>query len=291
VTLKAPQGTIELDWNYGPQAFGQMITGDLHVKKSAVPKVPSMLDSLSVLGGAAYAYADARHLVFADSRVVFKKKRTLLPSHSFYAVYWHNYFGEIFAREMCSSLQEGVFRYRVLPSGGVSLQVQEFPPSDDDVCARIAGYWPVFEKYNPNAKFIPPIDIDYSEVRSLAGMVAEEGKSVGTVVGDPNDFLRRIPELRSVFVTWAKSKGLIPGNESEFLEFVHRHRGEIEASPRLLTACVAGYGELIRASQTGYWSMGRLFARGEPVVAFRGRPWASRRVVLEVIEALDLELD
>ena len=59
---------------------------------------------------------------------------------------------------------------------------------------------------------------------------------------------------------------------------VLRDLGPVIRDETMGVPAIAAYGEDLRAT---------VLRRGEPVVAKKGQPWSSRRVILEVLEALD----
>ncbi len=82
------------------------------------------------------------------------------------------------------------------------------------------------------------------------------------------------------------ARGLSARTEDDYARIFAEHEAIIR--DELLVPAVAAYGEMVRTRIQGIWRKSSLFQRGEPVIARPGRPWTSRRVVLEVLDLLDL---
>ena len=109
--------------------------------------------------------------------------------------------------------------------------------------------------------------------------------TIGSLFGDPGDFIARAPELRAQFDRWALQRGLIVTTSEELLEVIWRHSEELSIQEALLPA-IAAYGERIRHEIAGQWAISNILLGGEPIIVRQHRPWSRRRVALEVLDTL-----
>lgn len=111
----------------------------------------------------------------------------------------------------------------------------------------------------------------------------------GSLLGDVDVFLAQVPELSSRFFGWAVPRGLAESPDAaRFREWVWEHREAIGMDwEAMLPLVSAAYGEVLRAERPGaVWSK----RAGDAVVEVPGRPWARRRVAIEMHEIVFLDI-
>lgn len=111
----------------------------------------------------------------------------------------------------------------------------------------------------------------------------------GSLLGDVDSFLPKVPELALRFREWAKPRGLSESAEPyQFLEWLWRHREAIGAQwETMLPMAAAAYGEFIRSKdRRTVWTI----RGGDAVVEVPGRPWTRTRVAIEVHDTVFLDV-
>jgi hypothetical protein len=109
---------------------------------------------------------------------------------------------------------------------------------------------------------------------------------------DPHSFITMAPHLAAEFQHWARTHSNTPlATAEDFENFAVRHGGAIPVDGPLFLQWVAAYGESIRSTTNGRWVVGRLLARGEPLVASGRFPFLRHRVLLAATQVLETAED
>ena len=157
---------------------------------------------------------------------------------------------------------------------------------DDSRIRAVAQQWPVFRKYDKRAAFQRAVTIDYSAAWGIPAEPPPAAGPIANAVGPPDEFIQRAPEHAKRFEDWLRERGLSAGSEEQWRAVLRDH-GSVIRDERMVVPAIAAYGEDLRRRIDGVWRKAAVVNRGEPVVARKGQPWSSRRVILEVLEALD----
>lgn len=260
-------------------------------------------------------FPSLRRPPMADEPHTYETEGVVSALHDFY---WWNYFGPEYRAQLplTDAVRAAAFELEELDDGGLVLLTRRSPkdPVDPECLAVLAREWPVFRKYDKKAGFKPPVRIDYSQVWNLPAPELPALRLPRETVGPPDEFIANVPSHARRFVAWAQSQGLAPpgdqnylqvlqgglkllrkrkpwqpeGPEEDFFQVLREHEAVIR--DELMVPAIAAYGELVRARIGGVWRKSILH-RGEPVVVRPGRPWTSRRVILEVHDGMEpLEL-
>jgi hypothetical protein len=282
-SIEAAHGSVTARWFYGPNARAQAISGVATVGKRELGGIVDVLKDTCAWAKAVYAYCDEKAVTDRDIQ---SANGSLFRENGFFGLYWFNYFGPEFSNAM--PLTNGVAtvaRVEVADGGGRVLLLGEVPGSLlDDNARLIADGWPFFAKYQRGAEFRPSVEIDYSALRGLDAPRSRE-EAVAAVVRDADGFIASVPVLADRFHQWTQSKGIAIATADDFSRVFRDHEAAIR--DEFLLPAIAAYGEFIRARSGGVWTKAKFFHRGEPVIARRGRPWSNRRVVYEVLVALE----
>src|SRR5205085_2347202 len=133
------------------------------------------------------------------------------------------------------------------------------------------------------------IEFDFSKVRIRDWGPSQES-NVAATVGEADDFIASTQTQAARFTEWAEQKGFSANTETEFLEFLWRNAEQVETEDMIVPA-IAAFGEFLRSRGQGIWSKSTLVNPGEPIISRPFMPWLNRRVILEVLKALDTDAD
>ena len=127
--------------------------------------------------------------------------------------------------------------------------------------------------------------VDLSAVRELAAPPSQERDITG-ILGNALAFLASIPERRKRGVEWARQRGITISRPRDALLVARRFEAQVRDDQELLLDLLATYGDLIRESRNGRWSIGRALFRGEPVVRTGVLGLRASPVARDFLEAL-----
>lgn len=281
-TIDTPVGEVIAVWKYGPGTSVPTVFGSVDVAPEGLEEMASCLVDLSMHVGASYAVCDLDGTAFSPSDGI----DTYVSRGIFFDLFWWNYFGPEHAGALALNdrIASGVARTEVLSNGGIVVVTRGSPttPVDKQKVQAIAAEWPVFLKWNAKAE---SRRIDYSEIRSLPAAPVSLERKIADFVGPADEFIVSVPEKARRFMEWAAAKGIPPKTEEDFRRLFRENRSVIR--DEFLVPAIAAYGEAVRQTINGEWTKARWFAHGEPVVGRVGRPWTRRRVIYEVLEALE----
>lgn len=278
-------GELGLAWLYGSRRNVPRLWGTLSISEKELGQLKLLLKELCAAAGVTYGVCDIEATRMASMRSEPDTYELDGVVSAFHALYWWNYFGLEYREQL--PVTEGV-RAAVaeVDGGGLVVITRRSPedPTDPERVAALSREWPVFRKYDRKAGFRTPVRIDYSQVWELPAPVSKEGP-VRDLVGPPDEFIAAVASHTARFHEWATSKGVQLRTEEDFLNTFQEHEQIIR--DELLIPAIAAYGEMVRAKLGGAWRKAILMNRGEPVVVKPGRPWTTRRVILEVLEGLE----
>ncbi len=120
---------------------------------------------------------------------------------------------------------------------------------------------------------------------SLQRLRLRSGISPG-FLGNARSFLASIPERRKRGVEWARQRGIMISRPRDALLVARRFEAQVRDDQELLLDLLATYGDLIRESRNGRWSIGRALFRGEPVVRTGVLGLRASPVARDFLEAL-----
>jgi hypothetical protein len=127
---------------------------------------------------------------------------------------------------------------------------------------------------------------------ALQAAASTREEPLAAVLPDPHGFISMAPQLAAEFRQWAESRSKTPlATAEDFENFAVRHGGAIPVDGPLFLRWVAAYGESIRSNTNGRWVVGRLLARGEPLVASGRFPFLRHRVLLAATQVLETAED
>lgn len=264
--LKGGAGSVTFGWVYGPQAhiFSQSIVGDLEVETEARADFARTFFETCREVGAFFAACDLQACFRADldlwSRQGDVTKRLIRP-------YWLNFLGFEYQSQIpVVALKELGIRVEATDAVGVEIQLP-FRDSGVDGWLReaVAAAWPVFVTSNSAASLPKPVTVDLAAVRELALPPSQE-RDIRGVLGDVPRFLGSIRERRERGVEWARQRGVIISRPRDVLLVARRFEAQVRDDQELLVDLLATYGDLIRESKNGRWSIGHALFRGEPVI-------------------------
>lgn len=287
-TIKTQLGELGLHWSYGARRLVPRVWGTLSVGEADVSKIKPFLNRLSDVSGCTYGVCDLEKI--RDESM--SKEVDVYESDgvvsALQALYWYNYYAPEYRNQLpiTDGVRMAAAELEESAGGGLVIITRHSPKDGVDTAklSALAREWPVFRKYDSKARFRSPVRIDYSGVWSLPGAVSKAA-TVGSVIGEPDEFIASVSGHAELFFRWSSQKGLHPKSEEDFQRIFHEHEPVIR--DELLVPAIAAYGELVRQKLGGRWEKARLFHRGEPIVVKPGRPWTARRVILEVLEGLE----
>lgn len=286
--IRTARGGISMAWVYGEGRHVPRLWGTLKVKDEELPEFTGVLDEIAAVSGTTYGVCDLEAIRLESMRVAPDLYGSGDEVSAFHALYWYNYFGTEYRPALPVTEALRTQANVTEPGGGALRLLLGTKPEITGDPARIAAVkseWPFFRKYDSKAAFERPIRIDYSAVRSLAPRALELG-SLRELVGPPDAFIGSVGAHAERFREWVRSKGLAePRSEEDFVAIFQAHEAIIR--DELLVPAIAAYGELVRIRVGGVWKKATLVNRGEPVIAISGRPWTARRIIREVLEALE----
>lgn len=288
-SVETISGSIMLRWVYGPSKFVPAVHGWLDVDAGSVTELVELFNHLATETDASYGYCERESLkpVVAGVPDQYGSPDGVTALHG---VYWYNFFGHEYRAHLDPARLARIPDVKVteIVGQGFALVTRASPDArvDEDAIEAIARAWPVFRKYNKRAGFLRSVAIDYSEPWQLAPPPPPVAVPIANAAGQPDEFIRRVAEHAERFDAWLRQRGLRVDNDEQ-LRRVLREHGTVIQDEKLVIPAIAAYGERVRLQMDGVWRKAVLLHRGEPVVARKGQPWSARRVIMEVLEAMD----
>jgi hypothetical protein len=284
--IETTSGDMTIVWRYGPSKAVPMVFGVTEASTDELHELERLLIDLCVESNSSYAICDLETARFQleDGTDPYISRGLFLD------LYWWNYFGSEYAKTLVVSarVDSSAVRTTSLPHGATTVLTRSSPTEvvEKQRIQAIAAEWPVFLRWNRKAQ--RSVDVNYSEVRTLAPAPVPAKRKIVDFVGPADEFISSVPEHARRFMEWATTKGLQPKTEDDFRRALRENRSVIR--DEYLAPAVAAYGEAVRQRLNGEWTKALWFGRGEPVVGRVGRPWSRRRVIYEVLEALEEEI-
>ncbi len=283
--IETTAGEATVIWRYGPGRSVPMIFGSVKVSAEEVSALESLLLDLCLEAGSSYAVCDLEgaQYVLEDGTDPYLARGT--PRD----LYWWNYFGPEYGTTLIPNdrIRSNVARMEALSSGAIVVVTRSVPTSavDRKKVQTLAAEWPVFLQWSSEAA--SGVQIDYAEIRSLPAAPRPLERKIADFVGPADAFITSVSEHARRFMEWAAANGAEPKAEEDFRR-LFREKHDVILDQHLIPA-IAAYGEAVRRRINGEWTKARIVGRGEPVVGRPGRPWSRRRVIYEVLEALQEE--
>jgi len=287
-SIESVSGSIMVRWVYGSSKFVPAVHGWLDVDVNSAEELVELLNQLASATDASYGYCERESLkpVVAGVPDQYGPPDGVTALHS---IYWYNYFGSEYRTHLDLNRLAGIRGPEATDLGGQGFSVvtRASPDSrvDESAVEAITRAWPVFRKYNAKAAFSRPVVVDYSEPWRRAAPLPPQAAPIAHAVGEPDEFIRRVPEHAERFEAWLRQRGLRIDSEQQWCPMLREH-GAVIQDDKLVIPAIAAYGERVRREMDGVWRKAVLLHRGEPVVAKKGQPWSSRRVIMEVLEAI-----
>ena len=288
-SIESASGSIMVRWVYGSSKFVPAVHGWLDVDVDSVAELVALLNQLAGETDASYGYCERESLkpVVAGVPDQYGPPDSVTALHS---IYWYNYFGSEYRPHLDPSRVAGIPGVEATDLGaqGFMVVTRASPDVrvDEKAVEAIARAWPVFKKYNTKAAFSRPVLVDYSEPWRRAAPLPPVAAPIAHAVGEPDEFMRSVPEHAERFEAWLRQRGLSIDSDEQWRQ-VMREYGAVIQDEKLVIPAIAAYGERVRRQVDGVWRKSVLLHRGEPVVAKKGQPWSSRRVIMEVLEAIE----
>lgn len=287
--IKSPSLEVLVDWRYGPGESVPKVSGAIECSAGRLPELIVLLRDLSQIVGATYGFCDLQQLVDPGTHLDPKARPTYAPYLHFPGLYWYNHFGPEYRANLAvdDSIRSLVSIIEQVEDGGLVVMTRSSPqdPPNGERLAAISASWPFFFDRNPGGRFRRPVSIDYSEIRNLPAAERRAPLPPRALIGDPDEFIASVAARARSFTEWIEKRGHSATTEEEYLRLFQKYEAIIR--DEMLVPALAAYGELVRARMGGIWRKATFFNRGEPVVVRPGRPWTTRRVILEVLEGLE----
>jgi len=287
--IKSPSLEVLVDWRYGSNESVPKVSGAIDCSSGRVRELTVLLRDLSKIVGATYGFCDLQQLVDTGTQLDPKARPTYSPYLHFPALYWYNHFGPEYRVNLVldDSIRGLVSTIEPAEDGGLVVMTRANPQDrpNGQSLAALSALWPFFLDRRPSARFRRPVSIDYSEVRNLPTVERQAPLPPRALIGDPDEFIASVAARARSFTDWIEERGHSAKTEEEYLRLFQRYEAAIR--DEMLVPAVAAYGEMVRTRMGGTWGKATFFNRGEPVVFRPGRPWTTRRVILEVLEGLE----
>ena len=290
-SIECASGSAMVRWVYGSSKFVPAVHGWLDVDENSVAELVELLNQLASETDASYGYCERESLkpVVAGVPDQYGPPDSVAALHG---IYWYNYFGSEYRIQLDPNRLAGIrgVEARDVGSQGFLVLTRASPgvQVDEKAVHAITRAWAVFRKYDPKATFSRPVVVDYSEPWRRAAPPPPVAGPIAHAVGEPDEFIRKVPEHAERFEAWLRKRGLRIESEEQWRQTMREH-GEVIQDEKLVIPAIAAYGERVRRQMDGVWRKALLLHRGEPVVAKKGQPWSSRRVVVEALEAIEGE--